>query len=139
MIENFIRKACTHILFWGFLFILLAPWFARADWSGHNYWVTSGTKRVIACAIEPSATGYEFQARRMETGKTFTWRTINPQLEVAWKTPGHYVIYARWVKSINGVTTFSEWKNSLEHNSSLVLVGGTWTSSAWVIIVPTAY
>ena len=113
---------------------------AYADWFGHSYWVPAGTKRSIAWTAEPGAVGYELQIRRMENGKTvYQARIVGTQREITWKTPGHYVAYVRWYKLVNGVNIFGEWKNSLEHESSLVLVGETWTPRVWVIIVPTSY
>lgn len=128
------------LIFITFVAFLLAPLYVRADWFGHSYWVTAGTKRVIAWTAEPDAIGYELQIRRMENGKTvYQARVAGTQLGITWKTPGHYVAYIRWYKLIDGVNIFGEWKNSLEKNSSLVLVGDTWTPRAWVLIVPTAY
>jgi len=113
---------------------------AYADWFGHHYWVKAGTKRIIAWTEEPGAIRYELQIRRMENGKTVrTYHVAGTQFSITWNTPGHYVVYVRWYKLIDGVNTFGEWKNSLEHDSSLVLVGDIWTPRAWVIIVPTTY
>jgi hypothetical protein len=128
------------LIFAAFIAFLLAPLYVRADWFGHHYWVPSGTKKVIAWTAEPGAIGYELQIRRMENGKTvYQARVVATQKEITWKTPGHYVVYVRWYKLVDGVNTFGEWKNSLEPDSSLVLVGGEWTPRAWVIIVPTIY
>lgn len=111
-----------------------------ADFCAYCYWVPSGTKRTIAWAAEPEAVGYEIQIRKMESGKTvYQNRVVNTYLEINWKTSGHYVVYVRWYKLIGVVNTFSEWKNSLEPDSSLVLAGGVLKQMAWVIIVPTNY
>ena len=123
------------------LIIILSVCVSHAvDFYAYCYWVTPGTKRSIAWTAESEAVGYELQIRKMESGKTvYQNRIVNTYLEITWKTVGHYVAYVRWYKLVDGVNIFSEWKNSLEPGSSLVLDGGKWTPKAWVLIVANNY
>ena len=130
--ENIIRKSFMAIILLGFLFVLIAPLIARADYDGYTYMIESGTRKTIAWDAAPGADGYEISVRRLESGKDLgSWSTESTQFTIKFNTTGHNVIYLRAFKGSGAAREYGEWKNTLDPSFSVV----NSVPKAWVMAI----
>jgi hypothetical protein len=116
-----------------FLFLFIVPATAFADLDAYEYWVQSGTIRSFEWSAVTGADGYELYIWQLEGSKRFLSGKIvfTNRHSVLWKTYGHYIVYVRHFKLVNGVRIFGEWGNSLD--PKIGVVNGN--PRAWVIYI----
>jgi hypothetical protein len=88
-----------------------------ADFDAYVYWVTPGQKRIVAWEVpDGGADGYEIYVWQLEGARRFLSGRIvaTNQIEITWKTHGHYIIYCRAFKGEGETRTWSEWVNTLD-------------------------
>lgn len=125
----------------GVLVVLLAlcvvmihsPARAASDFDGFVFWVESGSKRSVEWAPAENAEGYELYVWQMEGSKRFlSGRMVTaPKIEITWRTRGHYVVYARPWRTVDGSKVFGEWCNSLDPACGVV----NGAPRAWALFV----
>jgi hypothetical protein len=99
------------------IFICLPVSAHAADFDAYVYWVTPGVKKIVAWeAPEGGADGYEIYVWQLEGAKRFLSGRIvtTNQIEITWKTHGHYIIYCRAFNGEGETRTWSEWVNTLD-------------------------
>lgn len=133
-------KTNTWDILGGFLIALAlvvvfihSPARAGSDFDGFVFWVESGTKRTVEWAPSANAEGYEIYVLRMEDGRKFLsgWMVTAPKIEITWRTRGHYTVFARPWRTVDGAKLFGGWCNSLD--PACGLVGGS--PRAWALFV----
>lgn len=94
--------------------------------------------RTISWDAVEGAEGYEVYLRRIEDGRLFlSGKIVLTNLHIIrFKTSGMYVYYTRSFKTIDGVKQYSEFVNSLDATSSIVIVDSEIKQRAWVVYVP---
>jgi hypothetical protein len=115
-------------------FLLLFNSFSNAAiLDAHEYWVPYNTAQAFEWIAVDGAAGYEIYIWQLERSKRFLSGKIvtTNKHSIVWKTHGHYVVYVRHFKLVNGVRVFGEWGNSLD--PAVGIVDGK--PRAWVIYV----
>ena len=115
-------------------FLLFFSSFSNAEFlDAHEYWVPYSTSQAFEWAAVDGADGYELYIWQLEGLKIFLSGKIvtTNKHSIVWKTHGHYVVYVRHFKLVNGVRVFGEWGNSLD--PTVGVVDGN--PRAWVIYV----
>jgi hypothetical protein len=104
-----------------------------ASLDAYEYWVSYNTPQAFEWAAVDGADGYELYIWQLEGLKMFLSGKIvtTNKHSIVWKTHGHYVVYVRHFKLVNGVRVFGEWGNSLD--PTVGVVDGN--PRAWVIYV----
>jgi hypothetical protein len=99
----------------------------------YEYWVQSGTSRSFEWSAVPGASGYELYIWQLENSQRFlSGKIVTASTHtILWKTHGHYIVYIRHFKLVNGVRNFGEWGNSLD--PAIGVVDGK--PKAWIIYV----
>lgn len=104
------------ILTVAFMLLVTALTYA-ADFDAYTYWVTPGTKKTVAWTAGDALTeGYEIYVWQMEGSRRFLSGRIlaTNQIEITWRTPGHYIIYCRAFKGSETAREWSDWVNTLD-------------------------
>jgi hypothetical protein len=111
------------------------PASAGSDFDGFVFWVESGTRRTVEWVPAENAEGYELYVLRMEDQRRFLsgWLTTAPKIDITWRTRGHYIVFARPWRTVDGAKLFGEWCNSL--NPVCGVVAGS--PRAWALYVNT--
>jgi hypothetical protein len=99
------------------LSIIMAVAAHASDFDAYCYWVTPGEKKIVAWTPpEGGADGYEIYVWQLEGAKRFLSGRIvtTNQIEITWRTHGHYIIFCRAFCGEGTARTFSEWVNTLD-------------------------
>lgn len=127
-------KALRNILLvFSFLLIFSTLSNALSDLDAYEYWVPYNTSKAFEWSPIDGADGYELYVWQLESSKRFLYGKIvyTNKHSIVWKTHGHYVVYVRHFKLVDGQRVFGEWGNSL--NPEVGIVDGK--PKAWVIYV----
>ena len=120
------------LLVLSFLFIFINPSDAKYL-DAYEYWVPYNNPQAFEWAAVDGADGYELYIWQLEGPKRFLSGKIvtTNKHSIVWKTHGHYVIYVRPFKMVDGQRQFGAWGNSLD--PAVGIVDGA--PRAWVIFV----
>ena len=115
-------------------FLLFFSSFSNATTlDAYEYWVPYNNPQAFEWAAVDGADGYELYIWQFEGSKRFLSGkiVITNKHSIFWKNHGHYVVYVRHFKMVDGQRHFGAWGNCLD--PAVGIVDGA--PRAWVIFV----